>query len=154
MDCQYARLLKIVDDEPVELSSLAPCPPSASWTPEEWEAYLSSFESPMREGLLSSDHYDRLAGAAETSIFDYAQESSDEKLVSAVQTALVNLSPAQRKVIQLTFFDLKSTRETASVLGVSQSAVCNLKKRAIKNLRNSLKGVFTSTLMSKQKKEI
>lgn len=154
MDSRYAKLVKIIVEEAGETKSLEQVVPTMASSPEEWETYLRFFETPMKESQLSFDHYDRLVGSADNSIFDYAQESSDENLVSAVRSKLLALPLAQARVIQLTFFDLKSTREAAKVLGVSQSAVCNLKKRALRNLRKSLKEVFTSTLMNKQEKDI
>ena len=150
MESRYAKLLEIITEEGQDPKPLASAIPSGSSTPEEWEAYLNSYETPIKESQVSWDHYDRLVSSADISIFDYAQESSDENLVSAVRSKLLALPLAQARVIQLTYFDLQSTREAAKVLGVSQSAVCNLKKRAIRNLRKSLKEVFTSTLMSKQ----
>jgi len=153
MDSQYAELLNVIAPEDLGRAVFAPVPKSKEWTESEWETYLSSLETPLRENQVSVDHYDRLVNESESSIFSFAQETADEKLVSAVKLAIAKLSYLQLRVIQMTFFDLKSSREIAKLLGVSQSAVCNLKKRAIRNLRKTLAGVFTSPLVSKQEQE-
>lgn len=151
MDSQYAELLEEIANKDSERPSTVPN--SKDWTESEWENYLSSIETPLRENQVSVDHYDRLVNESEVSIFSFAQEAANEELVSEVKSAIAKLPFSQQRVVQLTFFDLKSSREIAKQLGVSQTAVCNLKKRAIRNLRKSLMGVFTFPLVSKQEQE-
>lgn len=151
MDSQYAELLEEIANKDSERPSTVPN--SKDWTESEWENYLSSIETPLRENQVSVDHYDRLVNESEVSIFSSAQEAANEELVSEVKSAIAKLPFSQQRVVQLTFFDLKSSREIAKQLGVSQTAVCNLKKRAIRNLRKSLVGVFTFPLVSKQEQQ-
>jgi len=120
---------------------------SRSWTPEQWEQYLKKTEGPLKEDLLSENHYDRIADESEISIFDYAQTSASLAITERVRTAVSSLTDRQRQVVELIFFKLKSERQTGLELGIDRSSVRKHKRKAIKNLRKTiLRGAPTSPL--------
>ena len=53
----------------------------------------------------------------------------------ALQEALDGLPEQEKKIIQLRYFQNKSQRETAKELGISQSQVSRLEKRALEYIR-------------------
>lgn len=70
-----------------------------------------------------------------------AEERSftDEKVESiALQQAMVRLTPSERAVLTLRFFDEMKQTEVARVLGISQPQVSKIEHRALRRLREEL----------------
>lgn len=67
---------------------------------------------------------------------DKGYEEVNQKLL--LQSALHVLSEREKKIIQYTFVENKSQRETGELLGISQMHVSRLQKKAIQKLRKEL----------------
>lgn len=121
---------------------------SKTWTPEMWEQYLVTLESPVKEDLIAPSQFDRLAQSCVVQVFDYAQGASSPSTTVRVQSALDHLTQRQRQVVGLIFFKSMTSREVARKLGICQSAVCKFKRKGLRNLRQILEeGVVTLPLV-------
>ena len=56
----------------------------------------------------------------------------------ALRTAFGNLSPREKQILQLRFYDSKTQMEVASILNISQAQVSRLEKAAINTLRKNI----------------
>lgn len=124
------------------LKRLAP-----SWSPETWERYLSWYETPRAESLVTSRKYDQICEEAAESVFANIQSSADDDLKIQVSGYLAGLTGQQRRVIELTFWEGRSERFVARELGISQVSVHGLKKRALNKISGLIKGAITSRTM-------
>mgnify|MGYP002778359523 FL=1 len=82
---------------------------------------------------------------------DWGEEPADAETSRNLQRALQELSPRQREIIQLRFFDDRSYDEIAGMLGINKQSVHNLVFRALESLRSRLllvvsAGLLTATL--------
>lgn len=113
---------------------------SRDWTPAQWEEYLVTLEGPGKEDLIHPDRYDRLRERAEYGVFDLAQTKASPELNKRIRTLVKQLTGRQQEVIELIFFRSKSSREVSLALGIAQSTVRDLKRKAIKNIRRMIVG--------------
>lgn len=121
-----------------------------SWNAETWEKYLIWFEDltgQRAESLVPSRRYDEECERQEESIFVFAQSNADDELRNFVGHYLKKLTNQQRRVIELIFWEGRSERFIAKSLGISGIAVHQMKKRALKSLSQSLRGVSSSRIM-------
>ena len=56
----------------------------------------------------------------------------------ALRTAFGNLTPREKQILQLRFYDSKTQMEVASILNISQAQVSRLEKGAINTLRKNI----------------
>lgn len=82
---------------------------------------------------------------------DWLEEPADAETSRKLRRALQALSPRQREIIQLRFFDDRSYDEIAGMLGINKQSVHNLVFRALESLRSRLllvvsAGLLTATL--------
>jgi len=141
-------------NEQCELPDLELFKVSRKWTPEQWEQYLVSIETPLTEEQVYADHFDRLAENAEYSIFDLAQITVSPVVVKHVRKLVSKLTKRQREVVEILFFNSKSERDAGYELGLTRNAVVQLKARALKHLLRLLaEGVSTFPLVKGRKKK-
>lgn len=108
---------------------------SRSWTPEQWESYLKTIESPLSESLISPGKYMRISETSEIGVFDFAQSHPNVSLQARIKLLLEILTVRERQAIELLFLKAKTSREAALELGVRVSRIAALKKKALKKLR-------------------
>lgn len=121
------------------------------WSSEVWESYLSWFETQTgarAESLVDSKKYDRICESEEESIFSaFAQTSADDELKAIISRFLLRLTPQQRRVIEMIFWDGRSERYIAELLSINQKSVHRLKLRALSKIKDLLKGGLSSRIM-------
>ena len=91
----------------------------------QWEVLPKNYDSDEDEGdfwMTIADGHDDIG-----SLVDH----------EFLRTALDKLTPRQREVIDLLYFQDMNQADVASKLGISQQAVAKLKGKAIKAMRNS-----------------
>lgn len=113
---------------------------SKSWTSEMWEEYLSSLECGLCESQIPEDEFDSLNDRTVESIFVNAQTSSSAVDFAQVHNAMSVLTPRQREVLELIFFKSLKQREVARILKISEQRVRDLKKIALKKVRQFFQG--------------
>ena len=77
----------------------------------------------------------------------FAQTNADDELKSVVSKFLLRLTPQQRRVIEMIFWDGRSERYVAEHLSINQKSVHRLKLRALSKIRDLLKGGLSSRIM-------
>lgn len=120
------------------------------WSPEIWERYLSWFENQTgqrSESLVLPKKYDQICEAQEESIFVFSQGNADDDLRGLVSEYLKTLTHLQRRVIEMIFWDGRSTRNVAQELGIRHQSVAKLKKRALNKIKDLLREGATSRIM-------
>ncbi len=115
---------------------------SRNWTPNEWEAYLSHLETPLRESLLRN--FDSFIKDREVEAPNYFFKE-DEPLSSnqgdssiRLRRAVKKLTPTQQKVVHLIFWNGLSERKAAKKMGLSRFSIQTHLARAISHLRELL----------------
>lgn len=104
---------------------------SKLWSLKVWSEYLESIETPCSESLVSDSIYSTGINRITESVFKFAQKHSSREIQKKVRSAVSLLSPRQRNIIELTFWDNLSEREIAQKLKISRSTVKVMKKRSI-----------------------
>ena len=68
------------------------------------------------------------------------KRDSEDSWVSkiALKEAIAKLSPRERRIINMRFFESKTQMETAEEIGISQAQVSRLEKMALKSMRKYL----------------
>lgn len=110
----------------------------------DMERELARLEAPQTEVILSP----RAIEAAEIrnyerEMFTPAEEKSEETKTEApikkdLERALLLLRPQQRRVVHMIFWEGRSRRQTAQILGISKATVDEALSSAIRSLRNTL----------------
>ena len=116
-----------------------------SWDAKTWEKYLSWLDShnpQTTETLLPPKKYDELCDQTEESIFVNAESGADSDLRSFVAKYLMQLTPQQRRVLEMIFWEGRSERFVADSLGIKQPAVHAIKKRAFNKIRKLIEGGY------------
>jgi DNA-directed RNA polymerase specialized sigma subunit len=113
---------------------------SKSWSAEEWESYLATLDVGLKESLSSKTEVSSRGLTA--NVFEYAATDCPDDVLELVERLVAQLSKRQQFVLRNVFWDGKSERQIAKMLGIGRSAVYDLKKRALKNLRKHAQGVL------------
>lgn len=115
---------------------------SRDWTPQDWEAYLSHLETPLKESLFwNFDSFmEAHGGAAPSYMFkeDSTGSSKRDDSVIRLRRAVKRLTPTQQKVVHLIFWNGLSERNAAKKMGLSRSSIQTHLSRAIGRLRELL----------------
>lgn len=129
-----------LDAEGAPLSDIELKQVSASWTPTEWETYLSSLEVGLKESQVSLNEMERLAIGG--NIFERAANAASDECAKQVRAWISTLTPRQALVIKKIFFEGQSSRQISRTMGISRQRVSKIKKQALRQLKNNpLKGV-------------
>lgn len=116
-----------------------------SWDIQTWGKYLSwldANELQTSETLLHPRKYDELCDETEESIFVNAESGADDDLRSLVARYLMHLTPQQRRVLEMIFWEGRSERFVADALGIKQPTVNAIKKRAFNKIRSLIEGGY------------
>lgn len=127
---------KYTPDE--HLKTLTPSRDMQTW--EKYVSWLEKNEPRTDETLLPPKKYDELCDQTEESIFVNAESGADNDLRNFVAKYLMHLTPQQRRVLELIFWEGQSERDVADLLGVKQQSVHDAKKRAFKKIRGLIEG--------------
>ena len=92
-------------------------------------------DNPEMEQFLE-DHSQDIFEILEEKQRDLYREAQKEQRRALVENALHCLTPFQREVIDLIFYENKSEREIAKILGISHQSVHERRDKAIKRLKN------------------
>ncbi len=111
---------------------------SRRWDQKIWEEYLSWFECPLKESQLKSAVYDELAGKMTESIFSLSSSSECNYTTICFDELLALLTPKQKIVIEMIYWQGKSEKEIAKYLGVSRCAIQKFKRRALAKLKRNI----------------
>lgn len=121
------------------------------WSAETWEKYLNWFENQdgtRSESIVDTKRYDKICESEEVSIFaTYSQTSADDELKAIISRFLLRLTPQQRRVIEMIFWEGRSERFVAEQLSINQKSVHRLKNRAMSKIKQLLKGGLSSRIM-------
>ena len=117
---------------------------SKRWDQKTWDEYLSWFECPRRESLIKTSAYQEALDKMEESIFSLAtsEESNNSKV--CVDEFLAMLTPKQKIVIEMTYWQNKSEREIAKHLGVSRGTIRDIKKNALTKIKKNFESANTA----------
>lgn len=121
------------------------------WSSETWEKYLNWFENQngtRAESIVNPKRYDSICEEQEESILSaYSQTSADDDLRVTISKFLLRLTPQQRRVIEMIFWEGRSERYVAQFLGINQQPVNRLKKRALSKIKDLLSEGVSSRIM-------
>lgn len=123
---------------------------SKNWSAQMWERFLKeTVECPQKEELITdlllTDELDGIW-------LDEVPDNSDvsEKIRRLIRS---HLTPRQQHVIRLTFWESKSERQIAKMLGVSRSTVVGLKKDSLNKLKRLIENRLTVSPIGKRQKQ-
>ena len=106
---------------------------SQNWSQSAWEAYLRNSETPLSESLLTQLLDFEITDSSQSEFFERSEQCAPNALKSGVKLYLDQLTPRQRQILRLTFWDNKSEREIAADLKISRSTVKEIKKRVLRS---------------------
>ena len=101
---------------------------------KSWDSVFNE-DNPEMEQFLE-DHSQDIFEILEERQRDLYREVQKEQRRALVENALHCLTPAQREVIDLIFYENKSEREISKILGISHQSVHERRDKAIKRLKN------------------
>lgn len=70
---------------------------------------------------------------------DVEQNHIENEEKQALYAAIEQLTPRQKEIVYLIYFEEKTQEEAAEMLGISQATVSVTLERAIENLKNTVK---------------
>ena len=81
-----------------------------------------------------------IIGQAEPTGKPYDRINTDESWIEymAMDDAMGRLSPREKRILSLRFFDGRTQMEVAAMVGISQAQVSRLEKNAIRQIKKSL----------------
>ena len=107
----------------------------------EYQFFNKSWDTVFNDDKPENEHYlidpasdvDNVLAEMER---DLRKAAIREQRRALVENALHCLTPLQREVIDLIFYENKSEREISKILGISHQTVHRRRDKAIKNLKN------------------
>ena len=137
------RIRATVETLTIELQRSPLVPEIAHYLDVEVEDVLEAMEMTKSYQALSMDHsLDSDSDGGTITLFDVIGnndaefEKTDQRLV--VANALSVLSEREKEVIQLTYIEQLSQKETGDKLGISQMHVSRIQRKAIKKLQEAI----------------
>ncbi len=137
------RIRATVETLTIELQRSPLVPEIAHYLDVEVEDVLEAMEMTKSYQALSMDHsLDSDSDGGTITLFDVIGnndaefEKTDQRLV--VANALSVLSEREKEVIQLTYIEQLSQKETGDKLGISQMHVSRIQRKAIKKLQKAI----------------
>jgi RNA polymerase sigma factor (sigma-70 family) len=112
---------------------------SKSWSLKTWKDYAYSLDHPASGLQLAGRGFKKISSNLSKSIFDiYSQRPACGDLQAFIQGLLGLLSKRERQIIELIFFEGRSTEEVAAKFEVSKSTIQHHKKNAISKLQAAM----------------
>ena len=137
------RIRAAVETLTVEFQRSPLVPEIADFLGEEVESVLEAMEMSKSYQALSMDHsLDSDSDGGTITLFDVIGkadgefEKTDQRLL--VANALSILSDREKEIIQLTYMEQLSQKETGERLGISQMHVSRIQRKAIKKLQEAI----------------
>jgi RNA polymerase sigma factor (sigma-70 family) len=96
--------------------------------------YLQSLESPREESLLAAHEFAKLVENQTESVFVNIGNNASDEDRALVMDMLATLPMKERTVLEHTFLEGRTEREIAEFIGMSNSSVNRIKKRALRRL--------------------
>ncbi|MBI2519475.1 MAG: sigma-70 family RNA polymerase sigma factor [Bdellovibrio sp.] len=127
---------------------------SRRWDLKTWEEYLSWFDIQLKETQISPTIYNKIADNLEESIFALCSSNENSHAIASFNKFLSVLTPKQKIVIEMIFWQNKSEREIAKHLGVSRPAIQNIKKRALAQIEQMIKNDDAGPCYSNNNQEL
>ena len=112
---------------------------SKNWSQDNWEAYLKWSETPLSESLMAQGSFIEMADSSQAKIFENIEQCTPISLKNKVANFLELLTPRQREILRMIFWENKSEREIAAHLKISRSTVKQLKKRVLRSKSTALR---------------
>ncbi len=108
----------------------------STWSADTWEAYLSTIEVPLREQLVPLDDLAKMPHSESYGQLykDLIRQDDHLKLERLMSLSARVLSPTEREVLHLLYWEKKSLQETAIHFGVIKSTVVSYRDRALKKI--------------------
>jgi len=121
------------------------------WSSEVWERYLKWYENQTgarAESLVDTKKYDLICESEVESILSgYVQSNAENELKTIISKFLLRLTPQQRRVVEMIFWDGRSERYVAEHLLINQKSVHRLKLRALSKIKDLIKEGLSSRIM-------
>lgn len=111
---------------------------SKYWSISDWEEYLQTQETGLKESLLEPEFYDLLAARQSETIFQRFVVTPDPASQKLVEGLLSILSPMQRTVLERIYVDGRSENYVANELNISRTTVQVHKQRALGRIKTHL----------------
>ncbi len=108
---------------------------SKNWTSEKWEEYLQTLEVECSETLIHPYKYEELMEENPFLWEDYEKNNSNDEIISHLKKALKTLTPRQKKVIKMLFWDNLTGREIAIKLRRSRRTIRSIKDQGLQKLK-------------------
>ena len=107
----------------------------------EYQFFNKSWDTVFNDDKPENEHYlidpaSDMDSVLEAMEGDLRKAAIREQRRALVENALHCLTPLQREVIDLIFYENKSEREISKILGISHQTVHRRRDKAIKNLKN------------------
>lgn len=111
---------------------------SQTWDSATWNAYLSAIESPLIEEL--PDDFDAVLHDYEKRQAEaYEPDSEDrEQSFQTLDSAIAELPPMERAIIQGVFWDGLSLRDLTHAYGISRNTMAKRYRKALQLLREKM----------------
>ena len=104
----------------------------------EWETRAQLQEIHLKEEQVSPAWFDKLCEKTPKTIFNIAAGRRNELLNRALEKAIGQLSPNQRKIIHFIFWEGLSEQEIANATKIPRTTISNRKYAAFLSLREKV----------------
>lgn len=103
-----------------------------TWTPATWEEYLTTLEKPQTEFLLNNPRdIENISAAEYTEMLIFLMKHDEHPVLKrTIEAGLKKLSPREKEVIHLYYWDNCRQHEIAEGLGITRGTVKKLLDRA------------------------
>lgn len=116
----------------------------AEWDAATWESYLQSIEVGRVESLVSPRQYEAALDRQEQPVFAFAQSHANDGLRGEMTTLLKRLTPQQKKIIEMTFWQGFGDVRVSKELGICRRTVRTVKRRILRKLAKGIGKVSPS----------
>lgn len=135
---------------PLDLSALRET--CRTWSAQDWELYLSSLDGHQKESQASTNTIEELGLAA--NIYPSFLPGCRPELSKLVGNLLKALTKKQKFVLEKIFFEGRSERQVARMMMISRTGVVDLKKRALRKLKNTHRATLSKIPIVRAQDEI
>ena len=107
-----------------------------NWNVNDWENYLKEIESPQTELLLRNPNYVELMSEEQfrEGVINLMGTNYYPQLNNIVSLLMDGLTEKQKNVLHYIFWESKTLREVANIMGIKHASVRDLRDRALISL--------------------